>query len=91
MTLEERLRQGFAEDTAYERLLLATIIDPSKPPPGTVFATNDIRGTGQRSFAESLSMEWISRPSGQESRSKPRSSAGQSEPTAVALASLADF
>ena len=54
MTLEERLRQEFAEDTAYERLLLATIIDPSKPPPGTVFATNDIRGTGPRSFRRCL-------------------------------------
>jgi hypothetical protein len=50
MTFEEQLREEFADDTAYERLVLATVIDPSKPPPGAVFATNDIRGSGPRIF-----------------------------------------
>jgi hypothetical protein len=53
VTLEEQLRQDFADDTAYERLALETIIDPNKPPPGTVFAMNDIRG-GARAFGRGL-------------------------------------
>lgn len=54
MTFEEQLRQEFADDTAYERLVLATIIDPIRPPPGAVFATIDIRGSGPRSFARGV-------------------------------------
>jgi hypothetical protein len=46
MTVEELLRQHFADDTGYERLVLVTVVDPNKPPPGVVFATNDIRGNG---------------------------------------------
>lgn len=50
MTFEELLRQDFRDDTAYERLVLETIIDPNKAPPGAVFATDDIRGSGRKSF-----------------------------------------
>lgn len=54
MTVEEQLRMDFADDTAYERLALATIVDPNKPAPGAVFATNDIRGNGPRRFARGI-------------------------------------
>jgi hypothetical protein len=54
MTFEAQLRQDFGDDTAYERLVLETVVDPNKPPPGAVFATNDIRGGGPRNFGRGL-------------------------------------
>jgi hypothetical protein len=54
MTFEERLRKDFADDTAYERLVLATIVEPHKPPPGVIFAINDIRDNGRKHFARGI-------------------------------------
>jgi hypothetical protein len=54
MTFEEQLRHDFRDDTPYERLVLETIVDPNKAPPGAVFATNDIRGTGPKSFGRGM-------------------------------------
>lgn len=54
MTFEERLRKDFADDTAYERLVLATIVEPHKPPPGAVFAINDIRDNGPQRLARGI-------------------------------------
>jgi hypothetical protein len=54
MTVEELLCQDFADDTAYERLVLVTVVDPNKPPPGVVFATNDIRGNGPPSLGRGI-------------------------------------
>src|SRR2546427_3969639 len=52
MALEERLRQEFSEDTAYERLLLPSVVRPNPQPAGA--ATNDIRGHGPRTFGRDL-------------------------------------
>jgi hypothetical protein len=49
--------RDFEEDTAYERLALATLANPDEAPPGAGFAINDIRGhsrTFSRSVHESL-------------------------------------
>lgn len=54
MTVEELLRQDFADDTAYERLVLATIVDPNEPPRGAVFAINDIRANGPPGLARGV-------------------------------------
>lgn len=54
MSVEEQLRRDFADDTAYERLALDTIVDPEPPPPGAVFATNDVRGSGPRNFSRGV-------------------------------------
>lgn len=63
MTFDEQLRKDFADDTAYERLVLATIVEPHKPPPGTVFAINDIRDNAPKHLArgihESLSADAV--------------------------------
>jgi hypothetical protein len=62
MTVEELLCQDFADDTAYERLVLVTVVDPDKPPPGVVFATNDIRGNGSPSLGPDETKDETTRP-----------------------------
>ena len=48
MATPEQLRKDFADDTAYERLVLETIVDPHKAPPGTEYVTEDLRRGPQR-------------------------------------------
>ncbi len=42
--VQPQLLIGFDDDTAYERLVLRTIANADAPPPGTVFARDDLRG-----------------------------------------------
>ena len=51
MTTAAQLRSDFGDDTEYERLVLDTIVVPSKAPAGAEFATCDIRGSGPRNLA----------------------------------------
>ncbi len=50
MTPEEQLRSDFADDTAYERIVLEMVAETGKAPPGTEFAIDDIRGDGPKHF-----------------------------------------
>lgn len=54
IAFEEQLRKDFADDTAYERLVLATTVEPHKPPPGAVFAINDIRDNGPKHLTRGI-------------------------------------